>query len=193
MHAAAAPIPLLPPLQASGGEVAFGEAYMGWDENGLALATIGQDYFDIDLFRYEGEFPLTEAYRVELGIDAGAGPQRFTLFFIPPRAKTKDHPPMAALLCAGAPATRAECDAVDGARSVYFGADQPRITAELFLPWSALGLPGPPSRDRVRIEVAGTAWHNARWMSLSGLPPEESFAYPERWPSARLVGYRPNS
>jgi hypothetical protein len=187
------PSSLLPPLQAGGGDVAFGEVYMGWDGRGLDLATIGQDYFDIDLFAYEGEFPLGEAYRLELGIDAGAGPRRFTLFFIPPRTKLKDHPPMAALLCAGAPATRAECQSVDGARTVYFGADQPRITAELFLPWAALGLSDAPARDRIRLDVAVTAFHNARWMSLSGMPPEQSLAQPERWPTARLLGYRPNS
>ena len=68
----------------------------------MALGTIGQDYFDIDLFPYEGSFPLGDAYRLELGVDFGAGPHRFTLFFIPPRTKLHDHPPMTALLCAGA-------------------------------------------------------------------------------------------
>src|SRR5207237_8168336 len=80
----------------------FGQAYVSWSEQGLALATIGQDYFDIDLFAYEGGFPLIDAYRVELGIDAGTGPRRFTLFFIPPRTKLHDHPEMAAQLCTGA-------------------------------------------------------------------------------------------
>ena len=60
------------------------------------------------LLAYDGEFPLGEAYRLAIGIDAGAGPRRFTLYFVPPRTKVKDHPPMAALLCTtafGAPAT----------------------------------------------------------------------------------------
>ena len=91
----------MPRLRPSPGAVEFGEAYFSWSEQGLALATIGQDYFDIDLFAYEGGFPLIDAYRVELGIDAGTGPRRFTLFFIPPRTKLHDHPEMAAQLCAG--------------------------------------------------------------------------------------------
>ena len=90
----------------SPGAVEFGEAYLSWSEQGLALATIGQDYFDIDLLAYEGGFPLVDAYRVELGIDIGAGPRRFTLFFIPPRTKLHDYPEMAAQLCAGRGANR---------------------------------------------------------------------------------------
>jgi len=34
------------------------------ESRGLALGTIGQDYFDIDLFPYAGSFPLADAYRV---------------------------------------------------------------------------------------------------------------------------------
>src|SRR5262249_53042939 len=86
------PSSLLPRLTASPGAVEFGEAYLSWSERGLALGTIGQDYFDIDLFAYEGGFPLVDAYRVELGVDTGAGPRRFTLFFIPPRTKLHDYP-----------------------------------------------------------------------------------------------------
>jgi len=181
------PAALLPPLTPSAGEVAFGEAYMAWNRNGLSVATIGQDYYDVDLLDFDGAFPLGEAYKLQLGIDAGAGPHRFTLYFIPPRTKIHDHPPMTALLCAGEAASAAECAAVPGARAVYFGADQPRITAEMSLPWSALGLDAPPASGQIRLEVAATAWHRSRWMSLSGLPPAESLAQPDRWVPARLA------
>ena len=82
-------------------EVPFGEAYLAWNEQGLGLATIGQDYYDLDLLAYGGAFPLQEAFRVELGVDGGNGVKHFTLYFIPPKTKVKDHPPMTALLCAG--------------------------------------------------------------------------------------------
>jgi hypothetical protein len=180
------PTSLLPPLRPEPGEVAFGEGYLAWDEAGLALATIGQDYYDIDLLAYEGPFPLSEAYRVELGIDAGAGPRRFTLFFIPPRAKTRDHPLMEPLLCDGRPATIADCIRPVGARASYFGADQPRITAETMLPWQVLGVAAPPAS--VRVELAVTAWHRSRWMSLTGAPPEEALRDARLWPAFRLAG-----
>ncbi len=184
------PASLLPALLAAPGEVPFGEAYLAWNQRGLALATIGQDYYDLGLLAYDGDFPLEEAYRIELGVDGGAGPHHFTLYFIPPRTKAQDHPPMTALLCEGIAAEPAEpspaCHAVDGAKTSYFGADQPRITAETALPWSAFGLDGPPSNNQLRLEVSATAWYRSRWMSLSGMPPEQGWARPKRWIVAKL-------
>jgi len=182
------PKSLLPPLKPSPGAVDFGEVYLSWSERGLALGTVGQDYFDIDLFPYPGSFPLGDAYRVEFGADFGAGPRRFTLFFIPPRTKLHDHPPMAALLCAGAAETAisAGCTPVPGAEAVYFGADQPRITAELLLPWSVFGIAPPKPGALLRAEVAMTSWHGERWMSLSGETPGRGMADPARWLPMRL-------
>ena len=187
------PASLLPALSPSPGAVDFGEVYLSWSDKGLALATIGQDYFDIDLLAYDGGFPLGEAYRLELGVDAGAmgqegGPRRVTLFFIPPRTKVKDHPPMAALLCAGAAAEaiKSGCTPVPGAEAVYFGADQPRITAEMLIPWAALGVNPPAPGSTLKAEVALTSWHRERWMSLSGRPPEAALADPALWHKMRL-------
>ena len=182
------PASLLPRLIASLGAVEFGEAYLSWSERGLALATIGQDYFDIDLLAYEGTFPLVEAYRVELGVDVGTGPHRFTLFFIPPRTKLRDHPPMSAKLCAGEAqlAITEGCTEVSGTEAVYFGADQPRITAEMVIPWSALGIAAPMPGTQLRAEVAITSWDRDRWMSLSGRAPDSAMKDPEVWPVMRL-------
>ena len=173
----------LPPLRPGPGDIAFGQMLLSWSDKGLALATVGQDYYDLDLLAYRGAFPLGEAYRVELDVDAGAGPKRFTLYFIPPRTKAKDHPPMAPKLCAGAPSEHhgGACPQVPGGDALYFGADQPRIAAEMRVPWSAIGLDGPPADRKLRIEVSSTAWFRGRWMSLSGLPPARSSARPGTW------------
>jgi len=119
--------------------------------------------------------------------------QYFTLYFIPPHTKQKDHPPMAPMLCLGAPAEHGptSCSPVPGAQALYFGADQPRITAEAIFPWSALGVAGPPPSGRIKVEVSGTAFHRSRWMSLSGRPPSEDVMQPEHWPEMRLVGSQP--
>jgi hypothetical protein len=183
------PASLLPPFKTSAGEVPFGEAYLAWSDEGLALATIGQDYYDLALLAYDGAFPLSEAYRLELDVDAGAGPKRFTLYFIPPDGKKGGaHPAMTPLLCAGGAAARVgnDCPAVPGARALYFGADQPRITAEALIPWSALGLSGPPGDEQLKVEVSASAWYRSRWMSLSGLPPAQDSADPARWTTVRL-------
>ena len=180
------PAALLPPLTAQPGEIAFGEAYLAWDETGLAFATIGQDYYDIDLFARPASFPLGEAYSLAFGIDAGAGPRRFTLFFTPPEQRGKDYPIMKALLCNDAPSEIDSCVAPHGAKAVYFGSDQPRIVAEGRLPWRALGVDAAPADGRLKIEIAGTAWHRARWMSLSGAAPKDGMAHPERWRDVTL-------
>ena len=183
------PASLLPRLTPSPGAVEFGEAYLSWSEGGLALATIGQDYFDIDLLAYDGAFPLVDAYRVELGVDFGQGPRRFTLFFIPPRTKQHDHPPMRAQLCAGTAQSTISsgCAEVGGAEAAYFGADQPRITAEMVIPWSALGITAAPVPGTLlRAEVVITSWDRDRWMSLSGRAPGAAMDHPEDWPVIRL-------
>jgi hypothetical protein len=182
------PASLLPPLTPSPGTADFGEVYLSWSERGLAAATIGQDYFDIDLLHYDGAFPLSDAYRLELGIDAGAGPRRMTMFFIPPRTKIHDFPEMQAMLCAGtaAEAIAGGCKPVPGAEAVYFGADQPRITAEMLIPWSALGIALPSPGAKLRIEAAMTSWSRERWMSLSGQPPARAMTDPALWHAMRL-------
>jgi hypothetical protein len=182
------PASLLPRLTASPGAVEFGEVYLSWSERGVALATIGQDYFEPDLLVYDGAFPLVDAYRVELGVDVGAGPRRFTLFFIPPRTKIRDHPPMSAALCAGAAqiAITDGCTEVSGAETAYFGADQPRITAEVMIPWAALGEAAPAPGSQLRAEIAITSWDRERWMSLSGRAPDAAMNHPEDWSAMRL-------
>lgn len=73
---------------------------------------------------------------------------------------------MRALLCSGRPALASACRPVPGARADYFGADQPRIATELFLPWTALGLDAAPTR--LPIEITAISWHRARTMRLAG-------------------------
>jgi hypothetical protein len=182
------PASLLPPLAAAPGTADFGEIYLSWSDKGLALATIGQDYYDLDLLAYDGAFPLGEGYRAEIGVDAGAGPRRFTLFFIPGRGDRPDHQSMTALLCAGAAglAIASGCTAPAGAEAVYFGADQPRITAEMVISWQALGIAPPKPQAALRADVAVTSWHRERWMSLSGKPPEPAMADPGGWLPMRL-------
>jgi hypothetical protein len=174
---------LVPRLVAPAPEVVFGDFYLAWNATGLHLAMIGMDYYDPDLLAYEDEFPLEEAFRVDLGVDAGAGPRRFALYIIPPRVfPERGTPMMQARLChTGA----APCQPVPGAVTTYFGSDQPRITVEVSLPWQALGVAGPPPRE-LRAELAATAWHRSRWMSWSGLPPGVAMQEPARWHSVGL-------
>ena len=175
------PASLLPRLSASPGAVEFGEAYLSWSERGLALATIGQDYFDIDLLAYDGAFPLVDAYRVELGVDLGAGPRRFTLFFIPPRTKVQRSPADdGAKLCAG-PAQDSDRLRLHRGRRRRGGLFRRRPAAHHRRDGDPVvgarrRAAGPGTR--LRAEIAVTSWHRERWMSLSGRAPDRAMADP---------------
>jgi len=44
-------------FDAGTGEIDFGQAMLSWSDKGLALATIGQDYYDLDLSPMTALFP----------------------------------------------------------------------------------------------------------------------------------------
>jgi hypothetical protein len=165
-------------------EVVFGDLYLAWNHAGLYLATISMEYYDPGLLAYGETFPLEEAFRLEWGVDAGAGPQRFALYVIPPKVFPEDGPPAMRLqLCRTDQGT---CAPVPTATATYFGGDVPRILTEVSLPWSVLGVDGPPAERQLRLELTATGWHRARWMSWSGLPPETALRDPARWRAVRL-------
>jgi hypothetical protein len=177
---------LIAPLGASAPDIVFGDLYVAWDRTGLHLAAIAMDYYDPDLLAYNGEFPLGEAFRIDWGVDAGAGPQRFALYIIPPKLSTdRINTTMRSLLCHLHDGT---CAPVPSAVATYVGSEQPRITVEASLPWRVLGVDGPP-RSGMRLMLAATAWHRSRWMSWHGLPPGEAMWDPTTWRRVTLEGH----
>jgi hypothetical protein len=166
-------------------DVVFGDMYMAWSHAGLYLATISMDYYDPELLAYGSAFPLEEAFRLEWGIDAGAGPRRFALYVIPPKVFPKDGAPAMRLQLCREEFTAA-CTPVPAAVATYFGGDGPRIVTEVFLPWDVLGVPGPPPNSQIRAELTATGWHRARWMSWSGQPPAVVLQHPASWRTVRL-------
>ena len=169
---------LVPSLATPAGEVPFGDLLLAWNGEGLALGLVAMDYYDPHLLAYGDEFPRGEAFRVDWGVDAGAGPRRLSLSIIPPKVfPKKSAPQMRAELCYD---EHGRCDPVPGAVAVYFGSDQPRITVEATVPWRALGVAGPPPRP-LRMQLAATAFHRSRWMSWNGLPPDEAMKDPAGW------------
>jgi hypothetical protein len=180
------PQALVPGLIAPTPEVVFGDLYLAWNQTGLYLATITMDYYDPELLAIEDTFPLGEALRFDWGVDAGTGPQHFALYIVPPKQFVQDvQHQTRAHFCRMLHNT---CEAVPSASASYFGADSPRILAEVALPWAALGLDGPPVSGEVRVELAATSYHRARWMSWSGQPSTVGMHDPTAWHVVRLGG-----
>lgn len=166
-------------------DVVFGDMYMAWSHAGLYLATISMDYYDPELLAFGDTFPVDEAFRLEWGVDAGAGPRRFGLYVIPPKVFSKDGASAMRLrLCRND--STAACTPVPAAVANYFGGDGPRIVTEVFLPWDAMGVPGPPPDSQLRVVLTATGWHRARWMSWTGQPPAVALRDSASWHTVRL-------
>jgi hypothetical protein len=63
--------------------VPFGDVHLSWGEDGLYFFNIAQNYVDLSLLHYEGEFPLSETYQLHITVDAGAGPKSFGIHLAP--------------------------------------------------------------------------------------------------------------
>ena len=177
------PESLVLPMTASPNEVPFGDLYAVWSEAGMGLAFVGMDYYDPALLRYEGAFPRSEAFRLWIGVDVGAGPRRFVLNLIP-RQRTEGEPYEHTPELCGVEGSA--CTPVDGVQARSFWFSQPRVNARLHIPWTLLGLSNPPRGAEVRLEVACSAFFRSRWMSLSGLAPDVALSQPDRWRRLRL-------
>jgi hypothetical protein len=179
------------PMQPAPGEVVFGDLYAVWSDRGLSLATTTMDYYDPELLAYDGAFPRTEAFRIDLGLDSGTGGQRFTLLVIPDGAASGEK--VSSFHIEFCRVSETGCVAVPGIVARYFGVamDQPRVIFEALLPWRTLGLQTPP-RAQLRLALATTAFYRARWMSSTGAEPGRLLAEPGSWPLVQLQrGTRP--
>ncbi|MFZ5428337.1 MAG: hypothetical protein ACOZEN_15335 [Thermodesulfobacteriota bacterium] len=54
--------------------VPFGDVHLSWGPEGLHFFNIAQNYVDLSLLDYQGEYPLSETYQIRMTVDAGAGP-----------------------------------------------------------------------------------------------------------------------
>jgi hypothetical protein len=162
-------------------DVVFGDLFLAWSPQGLHVATISMDHYDPHLLAYTGEFPRSESFRIDLGVDAGVGARRFAFFVIPPKESAPK----------GDVRTRVEvcrmshghCDAVISSipgRMLYRWA--------VTLPWQALGISGPPADKRLRVQLAATAFYRSHWMSLGGIQPAKAMEDLTTWKPATLTG-----
>jgi hypothetical protein len=178
------------PLQAAPAEVVFGDLYAAWSGSGLSLATIAMDYYDPTLLAYDNTFPRSEAFRIDLGLDAGTGAQRFTLLVVPDRATAGEG--SSGFHIEFCRVTETDCAPVPGIVTRYFGValDQPRVILEAMLPWNTLGIETPLTNrlltNRLRLAVATTAFYRARWMSSTGVEPGRLLAESSSWPVIQL-------
>jgi hypothetical protein len=180
-------------MKAAPGEVNFGDVHLVWNERGLFLATISMDYYDPNLLSPVSAFPRSEAFRIAMGVDAGSGPKRIELRVVPTSvATTSDNETKLSFGVQTCWYQAADsCTAVPGAIARYFGIalDQPRVILKAFVPWSQLGVAGPPQDAGLRLALSVTAFYRSRWMSNDGVAPDVAMSRPSQaWSRFRLGG-----
>jgi hypothetical protein len=165
-------------------EAVFADTFLAWSPQGLHVAVIGMDYYDPHLLAYDGAFPRTEAFRIDLGVDAGTGARNFAFFAIPPKTSIRQ----GAMRIEVCRMDHGACDVVPSAITAYLVSGRPRVTFQVTLPWEVLGLSWPPGDRRLRVQLAATAFYRSHWMSLSGAPPAEAMENLPSWRAATLTG-----
>lgn len=171
-------------------EVVFGDFFLAWSEAGLHVATISMEHFDGSLLAYKGDFPRSEAFRIDFGVDAGAGARRFAFFVVPPmtplpdRGRPRKGKEMRVEVCR---IDHETCTPVPSATALYQISDRPRITAQITLPWQVLGVSGGRAGSHLRVQLAATAFYRSRWMSLGGAPPAQAMEDLKSWRPAVLA------
>ncbi len=146
--------------------VPFGDVHVAWSERGLHLFHIGQNHVDLDLLAYEGEFPLSETYRLRVTVDAGAGARSVALHLAP-----RTHPTSPERFVLVPQLWR-----YDGERPVERldprGLAQvidtllPHVQAELTLPPSLLGVDALRPGQPLRLSIEVTKFYRELTMTL---------------------------
>ncbi|HVN27764.1 MAG TPA: hypothetical protein VMT64_04725, partial [Candidatus Binataceae bacterium] len=175
---------LLKGLKTAASDALFGDFFLTWSEQGLHLATVSMDYLDPILLAEKPEFPRDDAFRIDLGVDAGAAPHRFEVLMLPiGNVPHTMNSPMRVEVCER---DGPRCVRVPSAIATDLGSNRTRIREAIFFPWSALGLAGPPPGETIRMQLGATSFYRSRWMSLSGKPPAKALQNESEWRVARL-------
>lgn len=170
-------------LKASVPDAVFGDFFLAWSSQGLYLATISLDYYDRQLLAYADDFPLEDAFRIDLGLDAGAGVRKFAVFVVPSKVATSKNTMLVEVFRRN---SAGNCVKVTSAIATDIGSDRTKIKAQIILPWQALGIAGPPRNRRLRLQLGVTSSCRSRWMSLSGEPPLKAIDDQATWRTVRL-------
>ncbi|MGD0075218.1 MAG: hypothetical protein ABSD31_12900 [Candidatus Binataceae bacterium] len=177
---------LVPGMKAAASDIVFGDFLLAWSAQGLHLATISMDYYDRYLLAYGDKFPLQDAFRIDVGLDAGAGAgaHKFVVFAFPAKKfARKEKFVMRTELFRS---DRGKLADVPSAIATDLGSDEARIKLQITIPWQALGLAGPPREGKLRLQLGATSFYRTRSMSLSGETSQQAIDNLAGWKTVRL-------
>jgi hypothetical protein len=160
----------LPWFRIAAPHVPFGDAHLGWRPEGLALFHLAQNYVDLGMLAYDGEFPLSETYQLHLEVDAGAGMRHFVVCLVPTPhpvypGRFEIDPRLYAVGPDGAYTPVADTGLVQGLDKPL-----PHIAVELFLPAKLLGLEQLAAGLPLTVRIRATAFYREMTMALGAGP-----------------------
>jgi hypothetical protein len=162
----------------------FGDAHLAWSEAGLYLMHLAQNHLEPGFLDYAGEFPFSEAYQLNLSLDAGAGERRFRIV-LSPSGSTRwrgvwELVPQAYVL------TGKGLAPAKGTLVAQLPKPLPHIALEAFLPASALGVPALRAGQTLRLSLDVRGFFRERRMTFPG-PAQDPFGPDAPVPTAPLL------
>jgi hypothetical protein len=144
----------------------FGDVHLAWSEAGLHLLHLAQNHLEPPFLAYAGEFPFSEAYRVNLALDAGQGERRFCIALSPTNStlwpNVWEIAPRAYTLAGDRPVP------AEGLEVAHLAKPLPHIAFEAFIPAAALGVARLRSGQTVRLGLDVRGFFREKRMTFPG-------------------------
>ena len=127
---------------------------------------LAQNHLEPPFLDYAGDFPLSESYRMELALDAGAGERRFCLALSPTNStrwpNVWEITPRASLLAGG------RTEPAPGVEVAQLARPLPHIAFEAFVPAAALGVPSLRAGQDLGLALDVRGFFREKRMSFPG-------------------------
>ncbi len=145
----------------------FGDVHLAWSPSGIYLLHLAQNHLEPSFLAYKGEFPLSEAYRMDLALDAGRGRHEFSIALTPTNSTRWANvweltPRVFALHPGQLPA------ATTSILVQQLAAPLPHIALAAFIPAAALGVPALQAGQAVKLGLDVRGFFREKRMTVPG-------------------------
>lgn len=155
----------------------FGDVHVAWDEKGLSFMHLAENYADLSLLDYQGDYPLSETYQIHVELETKAGPRHFAVHLTPkPHEKYEGRFELVPSLYEYGPDGSARPLDSTGLLQAL-DRPLPHIAVEFFLPASMLGLERLSAGNLKSMRIRVGNFYREMEMSSDGGP----IALVENW------------
>lgn len=161
----------------------FGDVHLAWAPEGLYLLHLAQNHLEPSFLAGAGAFPASEAYRLDLLLNAGAGDKRFRIALSP--VPSQRWPGVWEIVPAAYSRAGKACVAAPGVVVAQLPKPLPHIALEAFIPAAALGVDSLRPGQTLRLGIDVRGFFREHRMSFPG-PARDPFGPDGPTATARL-------